>query len=116
MLHFVQHSIIKQFIYLEGTTINCLYYIGTNQNTGVTEGLHSQRRDQIDEAEIKSQIWSSKSPSKIDWGIEEGQKLFDRWRNESRWRIAETFSVVVFICNHCPYVILKFNIWENISG
>ncbi len=82
-------------------------YIGTNQNIGVAESLHSRRRDRVDKGEVRGKNWSCKNPSKIDWGIEEKQKLFDGWRNERRWRIAETFSVVIFICNYCPYVIEK---------
>ncbi len=68
---------------------------GTNQSTGVTESSHFQRRDWVDEGEIKGKNWSSKNPSKTDWQIEEKQKLFDRWRNESRWRITKTFSFVI---------------------
>ena len=62
--------------------------LGANQDPGVTESLHSQRRDQVDKGEIKRKNWSCKNPSRIDWGIEEKQKLFDGWRNESCWRIA----------------------------
>ena len=83
--------------------------LGANQDPGVTESLHSQRRNWVDQGEIKGKNWSSKSPSTVDRGIEEKQKLFDGWRNERRWRIAKTFSVVIFICYYCPYVIVKFN-------
>ena len=62
--------------------------LGANQDPGVTESLHSQRRNWVDKGEIKRKNWSCKNPSKIDWGIEEKQKLFDGWRNESCWRIA----------------------------
>ena len=62
---------------------NYLCNIGTNQNTGVKGSLHSQRRDWTDKGEIKYKNWSSKMSPNIDGGVEEKQKLFDWWRNES---------------------------------
>ncbi len=71
--------------------------IGTNQSTWVTKSSHSQRRDWVDEGKIKGKNWNCKNPSKTDWRIEEKQKLFNSWRNERCWRIAETFSLVIIV-------------------
>ncbi len=81
-------SLCEQFISNNTNMFNYKYSLGANQDPGVTESLHSQRRNWVDEGEIKSKNWSCKSPSKINWKIEEKQKLFDRWRDESHWRIA----------------------------
>jgi hypothetical protein len=63
------------------------FFERTNKNIGVAQSFNSQSRNWVDEGEIISKNWSCKNPLMTDWRIEEKQKLFDQWRDESRWRI-----------------------------
>ncbi len=82
-------SVCEQFISNNTDMFNYKCSLGANQDPGVTESLHSQRRNWVDEGEIKGKIEAAKVLQRL---IEEMKKSKSYLTDEEMKAVEESFK------------------------